>query len=466
MNNRNSKLKTLAMAALLAMAGTPTQAQLLKGTVTAKEMPDMVINYAPDGDMMNMTSIELQADEKGAFTFDKPLPIQAVDASLYVGNDIFGVRLERGKQAIINLTADESGAHYTAEISGDNAKESRFYNTYVQAFDIMKYFSPDPAEAKANKEYRRILEEEYATVQKALPSVKDKALRKYYTSLSEGMYTWSKIRLIMDLAEEENKKFSDYPEYNSLIAAVDPNDTINIRTNMLFAWLTAQQGTDFKGEQTDGYIKGMDAVDAKVTNPVCRAAIVRYLPYAYFTYGKPTKANAARFMERFRSFAGNNTELITQYEEKLKAIVEVKAGGEVPYDPEMTRPDGTKCRFSDLKGKIIYIDVWATWCGPCCKEIPHLEKVVEQFKDNDRVRFISISIDENHDAWQKKLDKDKPQWEQFILSAEEQERFMSKWNITGIPRFIILDREGHVTNADASRPSNPELVKQLEELSK
>lgn len=460
------KPKTLAVAALLAMTGTQAEAQLLKGTVTAKEMPDMSINYAPDEDMMNMTSVELQADKNGAFTFDRALPVQAVDASLYVGNDIFGVRLERGKQAVINLKADESGARYTAEISGDNARESRFYNTYVQAFDIMKYFSPDPAEAKPNKEYRRILEEEYATVQKALPSVKAKALRTYYTRLSEGMYTWSKIRLIMDLAEEENKNFSDYPEYNSLIAAVDPNDTINIRTNMLFAWLTAEQGTDFKGEQTDGYIKGMDAVDAKVTNPVCRAAIVRYIPYAYFTYGKPTKENAARFMERFRSFAGNNAELIAQYEERLKAIVDVKAGSEVPYDPEMTRPDGTKCRFADLKGKIIYIDVWATWCGPCCKEIPHLEKVVEQFKDNDRVRFISISIDENHDAWQKKLDKDKPQWEQFILSAEEQAQFMAKWNITGIPRFIILDREGHVANADAPRPSNPDLVKQLEELSK
>lgn len=450
--------------AVLTVAAVQTQAQLLKGTVVAKEMPDMAINYTVDGDMLNMTSLELTADKDGTFTYDAKLPVQVLDASLYVGNDIFGVRLERGKQAIINIKADESGQHYTAEIDGDNAKASRFYNTYVQAFDIMKYFSPDPSETKSCDEYRRILEDEYVKVLKALPTVKDKVLREYYTHLSAGMYTWTKIRIIMDQAETEKKQFNQYPEYNELVSTIDPNDTINLRTNLVFAWLTAEMGMNFHGNETDKYIKGMDIVDAKITNPTVKTAMVRYMPYAYFSYGGADGDSATRFFERFQVFAKDYSQLIEQYGVKLDALNKVKTGGEVPYDPEMTRPDGTTCHLADLKGKVVYIDVWATWCGPCCKEIPHLEKLVERFKYNDNVRFISISIDENRDAWQKKLDKDKPQWEQFILSTEEQERFMSNWGIGGIPRFIILDAEGRLINADAARPSNPALVEELEKV--
>lgn len=451
----------LSLLAAAAFSAVPANAQLLKGTVTAKEMPDMLVHYSPDGDVLNTVDLEVKPDEKGSFTFDAKLPKQAIDAAVYVNNDIFGVRLERGKQAVINIKADEKGESYTAEISGDNAKESNFYNTYVRAYDVMKYFAPDPSEAKSYKEYRQILEDENAKVAKALPTVKDKKLRDYYTRLSEGMYKWTKIRIIMDLAYDEKKKCSDYPEYNELIATIDPNDTINIPTNLSFAWLSAKAPAEYEGDQAAGYIRQLQVVDGQITNPTVKAVLMKSIPNSYFAYSKPTAEGAARFMEQFCVYAKDYPALVAACEEKAKSIVEVKEGAEVPYDPEMTRPDGTKCRFADFKGKVLYIDVWATWCGPCCKEIPHLEKVVEQMKDNDKVRFISVSVDENHDAWQKKLDKDKPQWEQFILSPEEGRQFMEKWGVNGIPRFIILSSDGLLVNADAPRPSNTELIDTL-----
>ena len=86
--------------------------------------------------------------------------------------------------------------------------------------------------------------------------------------------------------------------------------------------------------------------------------------------------------------------------------------------------------------------MWATWCGPCCAEIPHLEKLVERFKDNDKIQFISISVDTALKAWLNKLEKDKPAWAQFIFPKEEAARFMQAWGISGIPRFILIDRNG------------------------
>lgn len=463
---KDCKKFRLSLIAMLALSAIPANAQLLKGTVTAKEMPDMLVHYSPDGDVLNTVDIELKPDAKGNFTFDSQIPKESIDAAVYVNNDIFGVHLERGKQVIINIKADEKGESYTAEISGNNAKESNFYNTYVKAFDIMKYFAPDPSEAKTSNEYRQILEDENAKVLKALSTIKDKQQREYYRRLSEGMYTWTKIRIIMDQAYDEKKKCSDYPEYSELIATIDPNDTLNIPTNLSFAWLSAKAPVDYEGDQVAGYIKQLQVVEEQITNPTVKTVLIRSIPNSYFAYSKPTSEGAARFMEQFRVYAKDYPQLVAACEEQAKSIVEVKEGGEVPYDPEMTRPDGTKCHFADLKGKVLYIDIWATWCGPCCKEIPHLEKVVEQMKSNDKVRFISVSVDENHDAWQNKLNKDKPQWEQFILSPEEGKQFMEKWGINGIPRFIILSANGTLLNVDAPRPSNPDLVKTLEELAK
>jgi thiol-disulfide isomerase/thioredoxin len=133
----------------------------------------------------------------------------------------------------------------------------------------------------------------------------------------------------------------------------------------------------------------------------------------------------------------------------------------------LNTPDGKQVQLKSLlKGKFTYIDVWATWCGPCCKEIPHLEKLVEKFKGNDKVQFISISTDANADAWKAKLAKDKPQWAQYILTPENDKKFCTDWGIAGIPRFIMIDANGMIFAPDASRPSEEKTANIIAEQTK
>ena len=132
----------------------------------------------------------------------------------------------------------------------------------------------------------------------------------------------------------------------------------------------------------------------------------------------------------------------------------------------LERPDGSKVSIKSLQGKYTYIDVWATWCGPCCKEIPFLEKLVEDMKDNTKLQFVSLSMDSDREAWMAKLEKDKPAWAQFILDAEASMILSEALAITGIPRFFVLGPDGTVLNQDTQRPSNPELVEYLNELTK
>lgn len=121
----------------------------------------MLINYSPDGDLLNLISIEIEADSAtGEFSFDRELPIPAVDATLYVGNDIFGLRLERSKQATIDLKANGDGGLFTAEMTplwgkGDSVEVIAFEregdaNTYVKGkFVITSIEETSPAQDDA-----------------------------------------------------------------------------------------------------------------------------------------------------------------------------------------------------------------------------------------------------------------------------------------------------------------------------
>lgn len=149
----------------------------------------------------------------------------------------------------------------------------------------------------------------------------------------------------------------------------------------------------------------------------------------------------------------DSTENIEAQDVETATVVE----SGLAYDPTLTDADGNEVKLSSLYGKLTYIDIWATWCPPCCREIPFLEEVVEQFKDEEGIQFISISCDQDASAWQAKLAADQPEWMQFILSPEEADAFLGGLGINAIPRFMLLAPDGRVLEFDCIRPSDAEL---------
>ncbi len=124
--------------------------------------------------------------------------------------------------------------------------------------------------------------------------------------------------------------------------------------------------------------------------------------------------------------------------------------------------EGNTIALEDLKGKYVYIDVWATWCGPCMQEAPHYQELAEDFKGKDVV-FLGVSIDDDEEAWMKYLVKKKPSSTQVYANGAWASDIVKNYNIAGIPRFILIDKEGNVLEASASRPSG-EIRAQLEGL--
>jgi len=119
---------------------------------------------------------------------------------------------------------------------------------------------------------------------------------------------------------------------------------------------------------------------------------------------------------------------------------------------------GDQISLADLSGKYLYVDVWATWCGPCLREIPSLKALEEEYHDKN-VAFVSISVDKESDfeKWQNMIASKELGGVQLFADNNWQSDFVQAYAIDGIPRFIIIDPQGNIVDPDAKRPSNPEL---------
>ncbi|WP_363431329.1 TlpA family protein disulfide reductase [Chitinophaga ginsengisegetis] len=161
----------------------------------------------------------------------------------------------------------------------------------------------------------------------------------------------------------------------------------------------------------------------------------------------------------------------TKHPAYLKEIREIYSNANTYSDntpaPDFSYEDvsGKKVSLKDLRGKYVYIDVWATWCGPCKMEIPHLSKI-EALYEHKKIRFVSLSVDKTADKqkWKDFVQKGNLKGIQLLADKDFQSDFVQKFNINAIPRFILIGPDGKIVSADALRPSNPELKALLDKL--
>ena len=137
----------------------------------------------------------------------------------------------------------------------------------------------------------------------------------------------------------------------------------------------------------------------------------------------------------------------------------VKVGDSMPAFTLHSTVNGT-VNSEDLKGKVVLINIFATWCGPCQREIPHLQKLEEKYHGKD-IYFVSISCDNNKKAWENRV---RAGLKGIQLHFVNGDTFMNDYMIKGIPRFILLDKEGKIISVDMSRPSDPKTIAKLDEL--
>ena len=162
------------------------------------------------------------------------------------------------------------------------------------------------------------------------------------------------------------------------------------------------------------------------------------------------------------STSENNNEIITKKYNSIKKLVK---GQPSPIFTDYVNHSGGTSSLIDFKGKYVYIDVWATWCGPCLAEVPSLKKVEKKYHGKN-IEFVSISIDteSKFDAWRKMVTDKNLGGVQLLADKAWGSDFIGAYEISGIPRFILIDPKGNIIRANAPRPSDSKLIELFNEL--
>ncbi|GAA4899504.1 hypothetical protein GCM10023311_26030 [Flaviramulus aquimarinus] len=220
--------------------------------------------------------------------------------------------------------------------------------------------------------------------------------------------------------------------------------------------------TDYYNEKAKTLVEKDSIADdmafIKTVNSIKSTLIKNTLLYDYANYNMNRSKDIEAFYQAFLKHSTDEKKnaLITEKYNKITALAKGKPS---PQFNNYENHAGGTTSLTDLKGKYVYIDVWATWCGPCVREIPSLKKIEEQYHDKN-IEFVSLSIDRvaDYDKWKTMVNEKELGGMQLFADKDWQSSFVRDYQIEGIPRFILIDTESNIVDANAPRPSNPALV--------
>ncbi|MDC0935132.1 TlpA disulfide reductase family protein [Pirellulales bacterium] len=136
---------------------------------------------------------------------------------------------------------------------------------------------------------------------------------------------------------------------------------------------------------------------------------------------------------------------------------ENELAGQPAPEFELDLLDGTRFRLKESRGKIVVLDFWATWCGPCMQAMPRIAEVVDEFADQD-VQWIAVNLQESKARIESSLDR----LDLDVTVALDEDGIVAhRYQVTGIPQTVVIDREGNVAKLFIG--GGPRFEKQLRE---
>ena len=386
----------------------------------------------------DMDTIRLSAD--GSFRYVRKLEKPAISFMMVPETGFFSVIMINGTRNHIEADLSRVG---DCRITGDLADAHRLYAELQR--EMKEKTGQDYASFKEAEltfaDFRLRAEKRLADIPDT--TFRSLALRELDASAFLTLFTW------LGRLQDAGLPVSSDPDYNRFMQECDVDNPGYMAIGLIdyyFSWC-CQCRQENGGK--DAWQYTLSLVAGKIADLQIREKVYMNILTEFFA-GEDADGEAeavfTRGMDLLRE-AENQEALRKQY----GIFKKLRPGADV--ECELEDITGKVFKFSDLQGKAVYLDVWATWCGPCCEEIPYMEKVAEYFRNDPRIEIVSISVDANRKAWETKLEKDKPEWKQFLLK-----NFCDLYNINGIPRFMMFDKKGRIITVDAPRPSDPEII--------
>lgn len=409
----------------------------------------------------NMIEDSLDVDENGAFTYIRDFPdgaevwVAADDAKGYVR-----LYMKNGDKQHITLAANEDSVYARCAVTFDgDVKGSEYFWAFDKEFGSLANWTVEQAEGYSSfKEYKAAIDavadklrtQLEATGYENLITSELKKLEKSQLTIP-FRFAWARINA--NQPTDSDKDFVEYVEsldYNTMESA-----KIGLIAMYIKWYLSCHADPAMTpGEQYFSVLKEKVS-DQSIINWVADGYMQSYL----------MKGADAYLLSTFEAYKNTTTnqDKVKELQPLYDKIIHIIPGAMAP-DFEILDVNGKSFNFSDVigRGKVVYLDVWATWCGPCVKEIPYMEELAKHYAGNPNIEIISISLDENVTKWKDKLKADKPAWRQFVAPGGMKSDLCKKYQITGIPRFMLFDKKGKIVATDALRASDSEIRNYLD----
>ena len=152
---------------------------------------------------------------------------------------------------------------------------------------------------------------------------------------------------------------------------------------------------------------------------------------------------------------------VIMFHEVVERMLSTNIGQFAP-EISLPSPDGKEIALSSLKGKLVLIDFWASWCGPCRKEMPNVVKIYSKFK-NKGFEIYGVSLDQDKEKWMEAITKDGINWPQ-VSDLKYWDNVAARiYNVQGIPYTVLIDKDGKII---AKNLRGQELEKKIAEVLK
>jgi len=426
-----------------------------------------------DGELINNNSSTVNISGNG---FEKEIFVSedgSFSDTLFVNkNDYYSLRIGRESSPVylrkggtltlmIDIEQFDESLTYSGSIAPENNYLAAKYLVSEQemAFDKVYVLSQEKFILVVNKIYKN-----YIDLLNASQGISEEFKQKEYKEIEfthinnienyEQYYQY--LTKDLDFKAEETL-YKDYKDFNF-------NDTEAYETSNAYKRLLETHYQRIAQNEANNNRKDLTLTYLEtINNSFSDGSVKEQLMFNYLRYGMKANDALESVYKLYKSSSQNSDNLskVTSSYKVLTKLTPGKASPKFIYENYI----GGMTGLEDLAGKIVYIDVWATWCGPCLREIPALKSLENDYY-NKNIAFVSLSIDEKKDyqKWRTMIADKELTGIQLMADNNWNSSFVTSYGIKGIPRFILIDTVGNIINSDAPRPSNPEIRKILDEL--
>lgn len=412
-------------------------------------------------------------DETETFRVQFKIP-RSIIVNLDHGNNQISLYLEPGDS--IHISFDNWDMENTLQLSGTSRSVQQ--NKYL--INLQKEMQPYLSGNNSMHYFRDLNETEYAQHAEELKNKQERFFKNYGKNttfsksferyaMAEINYTWASSLLNYPAYHQffnnrETPLILD-EKYYRFLRKVKYKELVDLNSSAYRDFLDAF--INYKLENSSKSVNVLHRYFYKNRIEVIKQELsgdaLHYMLAQTFisAYQRGQLFDLARYVELFLESAA--LESYKDSVDKLYKIASTLRPGQIAPTFQLETLDGKLISFDDLKGKVLYIDFWATWCGPCKKEIEHAKKLKERFS-SDEVIFVYISLDDekDKDMWQWFVQQNNIEGLHLIAKGGFNSEIAKAYNITGVPTFYLIDQDGKIASNTPKRPSQAGVEQEIQ----